>query len=221
MTSSARFVPEHVVDDVLERTDGDLRLGGVTTVGTVMFTDIRGFTAFSENRPPELVIDALNGYFDETSDAIFDARRHAGRATAATACSPSFGAPIEVDDHADRALATAREMVEVRLPRFNTWLRSNGLGEEVRMGIGLNSGPFMSGNVGSFRRLEYTVHGDTVNTASRIEGLTKTLGGPILLSDSTREALLSPPADLRAVGEVEVRGRRSGVVLWSVDGAGT
>ena len=111
-------------------------------------------------------------------------------------------------------------MIDVRLPRFNEWLRSNGFGEDIRMGIGLNSGPFMSGNVGSSRRLEYTVHADTVNTASRIEGLTKTLGGPILLSESTRAALLRLPADLHPVGEVEVRGRRSGVVLWTVDGTG-
>ena len=100
----SRFLPEHVVDDVLERTDGDLRLGGVTTVGTVMFTDLRGFTAFSENRPPELVIDALNRYFDETSDAILD---HGGTLVAyrGDGFLAAFGAPIEVDDHADRALA--------------------------------------------------------------------------------------------------------------------
>ena len=214
-----RFLPDHVVDDVLERTDDDLRLGGVSTVGTVMFTDLRGFTAFTEKRTPELVINALNRYFDETSDAILE---HGGTLVAyrGDGFLAAFGAPIEVDDHADRALATARDMVDVRLPRFNEWLRSNGSGEDVRMGIGLNSGSFMSGNVGSFRRLEYTVHGDTVNTASRIEGLTKTLGGPILLSESTRAALLRPPADLRPVGEVEVRGRQSGVVLWTVDGAG-
>jgi adenylate cyclase len=214
----SRFLPEHVVEDVMARTDDDLRLGGVRTVGTVMFTDLRGFTAFSENRPPELVIDALNRYFDETSDAILE---HGGTLVAyrGDGFLAAFGAPIEVEDHADRALATAREMVEVRLTRFNEWLRSNGLGEEVRMGVGLNSGEFMSGNVGSLRRLEYTVHGDTVNTASRIEGLTKTLGGPILMSESTRVALLRPPPDLRPVGEVEVRGRQSGVVLWTVDGA--
>jgi adenylate cyclase len=213
-----RFLPEHVVDDVLVRTDDDLRLGGVRTVGTVMFTDLRGFTAFSEDRPPELVIEALNRYFDETSDAILE---HGGTLVAyrGDGFLAAFGAPIEIDDHADRALATARDMVEVRLPRFNEWLRANGLGTEVRMGVGLNSGPFMSGNVGSLRRLEYTVHGDTVNTASRIEGLTKTLGGPILLSESTRAALLDPPHDLRPVGEVEVRGRQSAVALWSIDGA--
>jgi adenylate cyclase len=213
-----RFLPEHVVDDLLERTDDDPRLGGVRTVGTVMFTDLRGFTAFSENRSPELVIEALNRYFDETSDAILE---HGGTLVAyrGDGFLAAFGAPIEVDDHADRALATAREMVEVRLPRFNEWLRSNGLGEAVSMGVGINSGPFMSGNVGSLRRLEYTVHGDTVNTASRIEGLTKTLGGPILFSESTRASLVRPPDDLRPVGEVEVRGRQSAVALWTVDGA--
>jgi class 3 adenylate cyclase len=213
----SRFLPEHVVDDVLARTDDDLRLGGVSTVGTVMFTDLRGFTAFSEERSPELVIEALNRYFDETSDTILE---HGGTLVAyrGDGFLAVFGAPIEVDDHADRALATARDMLDVRLPRFNAWLRENGLGEEVRMGIGLNSGPFMSGNVGSLRRLEYTVHGDTVNTASRIEGMTKTVGGPILFAESTRQALVRPPADLQHVGEFEVRGRDSTVSLWTIDG---
>jgi len=213
----SRFLPEHVVDDVLDRTDADLRLGGVSTVGTVMFTDLRGFTSFSERRSPELVIDALNRYFDETSDAILE---HGGTLVAyrGDGFLAVFGAPIEVEDHADRALATARDMLDARLPRFNAWLRENGLGEDVRMGIGLNSGPFMSGNVGSLRRLEYTVHGDTVNTASRIETMTKTVGGPILLAESTRAALLRPPDDLQHVGEFEIRGRSSTVSLWTLDG---
>jgi class 3 adenylate cyclase len=211
----SRFLPEHIVDDVMERAEDDLRLGGVRIVGTVMFTDLRGFTSFSENRDPELVIEALNHYFDETSDAILE---HGGTLVAyrGDGFLAAFGAPIEVEDHADRALGAARDIVEVRLPRFNTWLRANGVGEGVRMGVGLNSGPFMSGNVGSLRRLEYTVNGDTVNTASRIEGLTKTLGGPILLSESTRASLLRQPTDLLAVGEVEVRGRQSSVALWRV-----
>lgn len=211
----SRFLPEHVVEDVLARTDDDLRLGGVRTTGTVMFTDLRGFTTFSESRPPELVRDALNHYFEETSDTILD---HGGTLVAylGDGFLAAFGAPIEVDDHADRALATARELIDLCLPRFNRWLRENGLGDGVRMGVGLNSGPFMSGNVGSLRRLEYTVHGDTVNTASRIEGLTKTLGPPILLSETTRAALVGSPPDLRQVGEVEVRGRKQPIRLWTI-----
>jgi adenylate cyclase len=213
----SRFLPEHVVDDVLERTDDDVRLGGVRSVGTVMFTDLRGFTTFSEARPPELVIDALNKYFDETSGSIFE---QGGTLVAyrGDGFLAVFGAPIEVEDHADRALATARDIVGVRLPRFNEWLREEGVGEEIRLGVGLNSGPFMSGNVGSARRLEYTVHGDTVNTASRIEGMTKTVGTPILLAQSTRDALLRPPDDLHSLGDFEVRGRKSRVALWTVSG---
>jgi adenylate cyclase len=214
----SRFLPEHVVDDVLARTDDDLRLGGASSVGTVMFTDLRGFTTFAEGRPPELVIAALNRYFDETSDSILE---HGGTLVAyrGDGFLAVFGAPIEVEDHADRALATARDMLDVRLPRFNAWLRENGLGEELRMGIGLNSGAFMSGNVGSLRRLEYTVHGDTVNTASRIEGMTKVVGASILFAESTHRALVRPPNDLLQVGEFEVRGRDSTVSLWTVDGA--
>ena len=215
----SRFLPEHVVEDVMARTDDDLRLGGVVTFGTVMFTDLRGFTTFSENRPPEIVIEALNRYFEESSDAILE---HGGTIVAFTGDGflAVFGAPIEVEDHADRALAAARDIVDVRLPRFNEWLSSNGLGEGLRMGVGLNSGPIMSGNVGSLRRLEYTVYGDVVNTASRIEGLTKTHAVSILVSESTRGALLRPPSDLRSVGTVEVRGRQSAVDLWAVGDGG-
>jgi class 3 adenylate cyclase len=214
----SRFLPDHVVEDVLARTDDDLRLGGVRTLGTVMFTDLRGFTAFTERRTPEEVIVVLNRYFDETSDAILE---HGGTLVAyrGDGFLAVFGAPIEVEDHADRALATAREMIDVRLPRFNDWLREAGLGEEVRMGVGLATGSFMSGNVGSLRRLEYTVHGDTVNTASRIEGMTKTVGRPILLSDETYRALVSPPGDVEHVGEFDIRGRASTVSLWTVNGA--
>ena len=211
----ARFVPEHVVDQVLERTDDDLRLGGTRDLGTVMFTDLRGFTSFSETTAPHRVIDLLNEYFSEMIDAIFEQGGtlvgYRGDGLLAV-----FGAPIPMDDHADRSLAAAREMLGVRLPRFNRWLREHGLGEGFAMGIGVNSGQFMSGNVGSPRQLEYTVHGDTVNTAARLEGMTKAAQRSILVAESTRDALLNPPQDLSFVGEFEVRGRASTIRTWTL-----
>jgi len=216
----ARFVPEHVVDEVLERTDDDLRLGGSRDVGTVMFTDLRGFTSYSEATAPQRVIELLNEYFGEMIDAIFEQGGtlvgYRGDGILAV-----FGAPIPSEDHADRALAAAREMLDVRLPRFNRWLRDRDLGDGFAMGIGLNSGHFMSGNVGSPRQLEYTVHGDTVNTASRLEGMTKTTERSILVAESTRDALLDPPGDLSFVGEFEVRGRESKIRIWTLDGRTT
>jgi adenylate cyclase len=216
----ARFVPEHVVDEVLARTDDDLRLGGSRDIGTVMFTDLRGFTSYSEATAPQRVIELLNEYFSEMIDAIFEQGGtlvgYRGDGVLAV-----FGAPIPSEDHADSALAAAREMLEVRLPRFNRWLRERGLGDGFAMGIGLNSGHFMSGNVGSPRQLEYTVHGDTVNTASRLEGMTKTTERSILVAESTRDALLDPPGDLSFVGEFEVRGRESKIRIWTLGGRTT
>ena len=210
-----RFLPEHVVDDVLKRTDADLRLGGSRDVGTVMFTDLRGFTAFCESTSPHGVIELLNDYFGEMIDAIF---AHGGTLVGyrGDGVLAVFGAPIELEDHADRALAAAREMVGVRLLRFNRRIREQGLGPGFAMGIGLNSGHFMSGNVGSARRLEYTVHGDAVNTAARLQEMTKSARHSVLISESVHEALLRPPSDLAFVGEFEVRGRRSTIRLWTL-----
>jgi adenylate cyclase len=210
----ARFVPENVVDEVLASADG-LRLGGVQREGTVMFTDLRGFTSLAESLTPARVIEVLNRYLSEMSDAILD---HGGTLVAymGDGIMAVFGAPLAQADHADRALGAAREMLEVRLPRFNQWLRSENLSEGFRMGIGLNSGHVMSGHVGSERRVEYTAVGDTTNTASRIEALTKGTPHQLFLSGTTKEALLSPPDDLLAVGESEIRGRTAKIQLWSL-----
>src|SRR3954470_24924303 len=167
----SRFVPENVVDQVLDQADDDLRLGGVQREGTVMFSDLRGFTSFAESLPVERVIEVLNIYLGEMSEAILD---NGGTLVAymGDGIMAVFGAPIEQDDHADRGLAAALEMRDVRLPDFNAWLRSEGLSEDgFRMGVGLNSGHVMSGNVGSERRLEYTAIGDTTKTARRLEGI--------------------------------------------------
>jgi adenylate cyclase len=209
----ARFVPETVVDQVLADADG-VRLGGVRRAATVLFSDLRGFTSFSETLEPEQVIEALNRYLTAMSEAILD---HGGTLVAymGDGIMAVFGAPLQQDDHADRALEASREMLE-RLQGFNGWLREQGLHDGFKMGIGLNSGPVMSGNVGSERRLEYTALGDTTNTAARLEGMTKGTPHQLYVSDTTYQALTRPAEDLIAVGEAEVRGRKAKVQLWSL-----
>jgi adenylate cyclase len=211
----ARFVPEAVVSEVLERTDGDLRLGGVRREGTVLFSDLRGFTSFAEQLQPDRVIDVLNHYLEGMSDAIMD---QGGTLVAymGDGIMAVFGAPLPQADHADRALAAAREMVEVRLPRFNRWMEEEGLGAGFGMGVGLNSGPVMSGQVGSKQRIEYTAIGDTTNTAARLEAMTKGSGHTLFVSAATIEALQGEPGELELVGELEVRGRTHGITVWTL-----
>jgi adenylate cyclase len=211
----SRFVPENVVDQVLDQADDDLRLGGVQREGTVMFSDLRGFTSFAESLPVERVIEVLNRYLGEMSAAILDS---GGTLVAymGDGIMAVFGAPIEQPDHADRALRAAREMLGPRLATFNDYLRAEGLGEGFRMGVGLNSGHVMSGNVGSERRLEYTAIGDTTNTAARLEGMTKGTPHQLFMSQATKDFLRSAPDDLVLVGEFEVRGRTQKITLWSI-----
>lgn len=212
----ARFVPENVVSEVLDRTGDGLRLGGREVVVTVLFSDLRGFTSFAESRDPATVIEILNRYLSVMTDAIMD---NGGTLVSymGDGIMAVFGAPIEQSDHADRALATAREMTGERLVEFNEWLRGESLGEGFRMGVGLNTGAVMAGNVGSERRMEYTTIGDATNTASRLEGMTKGTPYMVFVGDSTRCALTQCPDDLVFVEELEVRGRTARIRVWGLE----
>lgn len=214
-TEFGRFLPAPVVDDVIDEAGDSGRLGGRRLYATVVFADLRGFTAAAERLPPELVIDVLNRYLTEMSDAVLD---HGGTLVAyqGDGLMAVFGAPVEQPDHADRALAAAREMRDVRLPRFNAWAAGEGVSEGFRMGIGVASGPVMSGNVGSRRRLEYAAVGDTTNTAARLEGLTKDTPHMLLIADATRGALTRTVPDLAAVGALDVRGREVPAGAWTL-----
>ena len=210
----SRFVPEAVVAEVLKNVDDDLRLGGKKQIVTVLFSDVRGFTTYSEGRPPEKVIEVLNRYLTMMTDVIL---KHRGTLVTfmGDGIMAVFGAPIEMEDHADRAVRAAREMAGPALDSFNEWMAEQGEPDGFRIGIGLNSGPVMAGNVGSERRLEYTVIGDTTNTASRIEGMTKGTPHTIYLAESTREFLHEANGDLEHVDSVDVRGRAAQVVIWT------
>ncbi|HEX4345008.1 MAG TPA: adenylate/guanylate cyclase domain-containing protein [Solirubrobacteraceae bacterium] len=210
----ARFVPEAVVDDVLARADGGLRLGGERKIVTVMFSDVRGFTTYADRHTPEQVIDVLNSYLAVMSDVIHD---HGGTLVAymGDGIMAVFGAPTEQVDHADRAVAAAREMAGPALDRVNALLRERG-DEPFAIGIGMHAGPVMAGNVGSVRRMEYTTIGDTTNTASRLEGMTKGTPHAIFLSDAVRGMLTRARDDLVHVDELAVRGKDEPVSVWSL-----
>jgi adenylate cyclase len=211
----SRFISDAVVDEVLESSaDGTIRLGGVRKESTVLFSDLRGFTSFAETLDPEVVISILNRYLTAMSDAILD---HGGTLVAymGDGIFAVFGAPIGIQDHANRAFAAAREMLH-RMHGFNAWLESEHGGKGFKMGIGINTGLVMSGNVGSERRLEYAAIGDTTNTASRLEGMTKGTPFQLYMSDSTHEQLTETPDDLVFVDEFEVRGRLTKVKIWGL-----
>jgi adenylate cyclase len=211
----SRFVPADVVDQVVATAGEDLRLGGVQRDCTILFSDLRGFTSFSETQSPEHVIEVINYYLNEMTEAILAAGgtliSYMGDGIMA-----AFGAPLEQDDHADRALRAAREMLGTRLAHFNTWLAEQGHESGFAMGVGLNSGPVMAGNVGSEQRVEYTTIGDTTNTASRLEGMTKGSGHMLFVAETTRERMKAQPENLLLVGELEVRGRVEPVPVWTI-----
>jgi adenylate cyclase len=211
----SRFVPADVVDQVVASAGENLRLGAVERDCTVLFSDLRGFTSFSEKLPATRVIEVVNCYLNEMTEAILEAGgtliAYMGDGIMAV-----FGAPLEQPDHADRALAAATEMIGPRLDAFNAWIAENGHDHQFAMGVGINSGPVMAGNIGSEQRVEYTALGDTTNTASRLEGMTKGSGHMLFVADTTRERMKSPPTRLMLVGELEIRGRVEPVPVWTI-----
>ena len=211
-----RFLPEPMVDEVLTRSDGDARIHPEQLTGTVLFGDLRGFTSYAEGRPVGEVIEAINTYLTLMTDAVLD---QGGTLVdyMGDGIMAAFGAPIASDDHADLALTAARAMAGEQLATFNAWLGASGVEQPLRMGIGINSGPVLSGSVGSPRRLEYAVIGDTTNTASRIEAMTKELDHAVLFSEHTKDALRELPEDAVSLGEFEIRGRSAAIKLWALN----
>ncbi len=177
-----RFMPEYVVKQMLENPDS-FKLGGVNQTVTILFADIRGFTAFSERENPEKVVGLLNRYFTAMSEIIF---AHGGTLDKyiGDGLMAIFGAPTATPEDAKNALKTATAM-QRRLATLNKELESEGI-SRVHVGIGLHTGVATIGYIGSEQRSEYTAIGDTVNLASRLESSAR--GGQILVSEATAQA---------------------------------
>lgn len=178
----SRFMPEYVVKQLLDSPDS-FRLGGVNQTITVLFADIRGFTALSEREKPEKVVGLLNRYFSVMTEIIF---AHGGTLDKyiGDGLMAIFGAPTASPEDALNAVKAAVTM-QKRLATLNEELRNEGYGQ-ISVGIGLHTGEATIGYIGSDRRSEYTAIGDTVNLASRLES--NAGGGQILMSEATAAA---------------------------------
>ncbi|MEP7214544.1 MAG: adenylate/guanylate cyclase domain-containing protein [Acidobacteriota bacterium] len=178
----SRFMPEYVVKQLLDNPDS-FRLGGVNQTVTVLFADIRGFTALSERENPEKVVGLLNRYFSVMTDIIF---AHGGTLDKyiGDGLMAIFGAPTASPEDALNAVKTAVTM-QKRLATLNAELRTEGY-TQISVGIGLHTGEATIGYIGSEKRSEYTAIGDTVNLAARLES--NAAGGEILMSEATAAA---------------------------------
>jgi class 3 adenylate cyclase len=217
-----RFLPPAAFARVMNAPDAGLSLGGGAVTLTVLAADLRGFTSMSENLAPEEVVRQLNDYHGrmleeiDRADGALD--KFIGDGILAI-FGYRLGAPAQAADHgASAALMCARGMLSA-LESLNAARAAQSL-PPLAMGIGVHTGTVVAGNIGApGRRLEFTVIGDTVNTASRLEGLTKEAGVPLLLSAATVERLANAVPPLRELAPMRVKGREAPVRLFALDAA--
>jgi len=208
---------QYVSKDVYEQLVANpalARLGGQRREMTVLFSDIRGFTSVTERGEPQAIVGMLNEYFTRMVTIVF---RHEGTLDkfVGDMVMALFGAPLDDPRHADHAVEAALDMIAA-LGELNTQWKSEGRAE-LDIGIGINTGPMIAGNIGSEAIMSYTVIGDAVNLGSRLESLNKEYGTRIIISDATRERL-SRPYRLRPLGDVVVKGKTQPVAIYELIG---
>ena len=210
------YVGSQLLEEILSLGGSCLGLEGRRCVATVMFCDIRGFTSLSEVLDAVELVARLNEFYREMGEIIFD---HGGILFTymGDAIMAVFGAPTSHGDDAVRAVKTALDMCR-RMEQLTAQWKAQGK-PTFQMGIGLCTGEVIAGNVGFSLKREYTVIGDTVNTASRLEKLNKELGSRIVMSDSTRRAVESG-IPVEPLGNVGLRGKAESLEVWSVPGFG-
>lgn len=214
----ARYVPEAVVAEML-RDPSKLRLRGERRDMSVLFCDLKGFTALAEHRDPQTVVTLLNAFFTPMTRLVVE---HGGTLDKfmGDALMAFFGAPRALADHAEYACRAALAMRE-ELVRLNAaWRRQGVLADDeddLGMGIGVNSGEMAVGNMGSELIFDYTVIGDEVNLGARVEALTRRYGCSLLITAATR-ARIDRELVVRELDRVRVKGKRQAVAIFELIG---
>jgi adenylate cyclase len=209
-----RYVSKDVYDQLVANPEL-AELGGQRRLMTVLFSDIRGFTTVSEGGEPEVIVGMLNEYFTRMVEIVF---RHKGTVDkfVGDMVMALFGAPLDDPAHADHAVAAALDMIEELRVLNERWALEGRL-TGLDIGIGINTGPMIAGNIGSNQIMSYTVIGDSVNLGSRLESLNKQYGTRIIISEATR-VQLKGSYQLRALGDVVVKGKTQPVAIFEVAG---
>lgn len=197
----------------IEKDPDKLILGGEQRELSILFSDIRGFTTVSESLTPPELVKLLNEYLSPMTRIVLDEKgtldKFIGDAVMAL-----FNAPLDVPDHATRACRAAVQMME-KLKELNQGFQSRGM-HTIDIGIGINTGPAVVGNMGADIRFDYTAIGDSVNLASRLEGLNKYYGSHILVSEDTRQLVTDSRFVFREVDRVRVKGKLHPVVMYEL-----
>jgi adenylate cyclase len=205
----SKYVSPSVVDQLLSDPDMQM-LGGKKQKITLLFTDIRGFTSMAEQMSPEEIVGLLNEYFSQMSELILTYQGTLDKFMG-DAIMALYGAPIIKMDDSLRAVTTAVEMQKV-VNQINESRAAEGL-QTIAMGIGLNTGECIVGNIGSEKRLEYTAIGDSVNIASRLCSAAK--GGQILISESTYLEM-AEMIDVKVLDPINVKGKADALKIYEV-----
>jgi adenylate cyclase len=208
-----RYLTPGVAERVMELGEDSLMVGERKEV-TILFSDIRGYTTLTENLGASEVVSLLNQYFETMVEAVFD---HDGTLDKfiGDALMAVFGAPLPLQDHAWKAVESSLDMRR-RLAEFNK-KRIVEAQPQIHVGIGISSGDVVSGNIGSQKRMDYTVIGDGVNLSSRLESVTKEYGCDIILSQYTYE-LCSDKIWVRELDIIRVKGKNQAVNIYELIG---
>jgi adenylate cyclase len=210
-----QYVSKDVLNEVLHNYKEYLKTSAGQKVElTVLFSDIRGFTTMSETTPPEKIVEMLNVHFSAMADIIL---KHKGTIDKyiGDAIMAFWGAPVKTDDHPEQAVLAAQEML-VALREVNTTLKERGFETEIKIGIGINTGVATIGEIGSEKKKNYTIVGDTVNLASRLESITKEHKTPLIFSEYTFNKIKNN-IDCKLLGNVKVKGREQPVDIYTVE----